>query len=42
LPFHRRDQPRSELHGASAVLEHLALARPLTIGEAAAPMRRAQ
>lgn len=43
LTFHRRDQPRSELHGASrAVLEHLALAGPLTIGEAAAHMRRAQ
>ena len=43
LTFHRRDEPRSELHGASrAVLEHLALAGPLTIGEAAAHMRRAQ
>jgi DNA-binding MarR family transcriptional regulator len=43
LTFHRRDQPRSELPGASrAVLEHLALAGPLTIGEAAAHMRRAQ
>jgi hypothetical protein len=43
LTFHRRDQPRSELHGASrAVLEHLALAGPLTIGEAAAHMGRAQ
>ena len=43
LAFHRRDRPRSELTGASrAVLEHLALAGPLTIGEAAAHMRRAQ
>jgi DNA-binding MarR family transcriptional regulator len=43
LTFHRRDQPGSELHGASrAVLEHLALAGPLTIGEAAAHLRRAQ
>jgi DNA-binding MarR family transcriptional regulator len=43
LTFHRRDRPRNELQGASrAVLEHLALAGPLTIGEAAAHMRRAQ
>jgi hypothetical protein len=43
LTFHRRDRPRSELPGASrAVLEHLALAGPLTIGEAAVHMRRAQ
>ncbi|MBV8912682.1 MAG: winged helix-turn-helix transcriptional regulator, partial [Acetobacteraceae bacterium] len=43
LTFHRRDRPRSELPGASrAVLEHLALAGPLTIGEAAAHVRRAQ
>lgn len=43
LTFHRRDRPRSELPGASrAVLEHLALSGPLTIGEAAAHMRRAQ
>jgi DNA-binding MarR family transcriptional regulator len=43
LTFHRRERPRSELPGASrAVLEHLALAGPLTIGEAAAHMRRAQ
>ena len=43
LTFHRRDRPRSELPGASrAVLEHLALACPLTIGEAAAHLRRAQ
>ncbi|MBV9451186.1 MAG: winged helix-turn-helix transcriptional regulator [Streptosporangiaceae bacterium] len=43
LTFHRRDRPRSQLPGASrAVLEHLALAGPLTIGEAAAHMHRAQ
>lgn len=43
LTFHRRDRPRSELPGVSrAVLEHLALAGPLTIGEAAAHMHRAQ
>ena len=43
LTFHRRDRPRGELPGASrAVLEHLALAGPLTIGEASAHMRRAQ
>jgi DNA-binding MarR family transcriptional regulator len=43
LTFHRRDRPRSELPGASrAMLEHLALAGPLTVGEAAAHMRRAQ
>ena len=43
LTFHRRDGPRSQLAGASrAVLEHLALAGPLTIGEAAAHMSRAQ
>ena len=37
LTFHRRDGPRSQLPGASrAVLEHLALAGPLTVGEAAA------
>ncbi|MGD0606906.1 MAG: hypothetical protein ABSA53_25375, partial [Streptosporangiaceae bacterium] len=43
LTFHRRDRPRSGLPGASrAMLEHLALAGPLTIGEAAAHMRRAQ
>jgi hypothetical protein len=42
LTFHRRDGPRSQLPGASrAVLEHLALAGPLTIGEAAAHMSRA-
>ena len=43
LTFHRRDWPRSQLPAASAaVLEHLALAGPLTIGEAAAHLRRAQ
>ena len=43
MTFHRRDRPRSELAGASrGVLEHLALAGPLTIGEAAAHLRRAQ
>jgi MarR family len=43
LTFHRRDGPRSQLTGASrAVLEHLALAGPLTVGEAAAHLARAQ
>jgi DNA-binding MarR family transcriptional regulator len=43
LTFHRRDGPRSQLQGASrAVLEHLAMAGPLTIGEAAAHLSRAQ
>src|SRR5215472_10555560 len=43
LTFHRRDAPRSQLANASlAVLEHLALAGPLTIGEAAEHLRRAQ
>jgi len=43
LTFHRRDAPRSQLPNASlAVLEHLAMAGPLTIGEAAAHLRRAQ
>jgi DNA-binding MarR family transcriptional regulator len=43
LTFHRRDGPRSQLPGASrAVLEHLAMAGPLTVGEAAAHMARAQ
>src|SRR5262249_51676465 len=42
LTFHRRDGPRSQLPNASlAVLEHLALAGPLTIGEAAAHLSRA-
>jgi hypothetical protein len=36
LTFHRRDGPRSQLAAPSrAVLEHLAMAGPLTIGEAA-------
>ena len=43
LTFHRRDGLRSQLPGASrAVLEHLALAGPLTVGEAAAHLGRAQ
>jgi DNA-binding MarR family transcriptional regulator len=43
LTFHRRDGPREGLPGASrGVLEHLALAGPLTIGEAAMHLRRAQ
>src|ERR1700734_1714233 len=43
LTFPRRDGPRSQLAGASrAVLEHLAMAGPLTVGEAAAHMARAQ
>jgi DNA-binding MarR family transcriptional regulator len=43
LTFHRRDGPRGQLAGASrAVLEHLALAGPLTVGEAAAHLARAQ
>jgi len=43
LTFHRRDGPRSQLPGASrAVLEHLAMAGPLTISEAAAHLNRAQ
>src|SRR5258707_9801513 len=43
LTFHRRDGPRSQLAGASrAVLEHLAMAGPPTVGEAAAHLSRAQ
>ena len=43
LTFHRRDGPREQLPGASrAVLEHLALAGPLTVGEAATHLARAQ
>jgi DNA-binding MarR family transcriptional regulator len=43
LTFHRRDGPRAQLPGASrAVLEHLALAGPLTVGEAAGHLSRAQ
>lgn len=41
--FHRRDAKRSELPGASrAVLTHLAMAGPVTVGEAAAHLNRAQ
>ncbi len=43
LAFHRRDGPRAQLSGASrAVLNHLALTGPLTIGEAAEHLSRAQ
>ncbi len=43
LTFHRRDGPRNQLPSASrAVLEHLALAGPLTVGEAASHLSRAQ
>ena len=43
LTFHRRDGPRGQLAAASrAVLEHLALSGPLTVGEAAAHLSRAQ
>lgn len=43
LTFHRRDGPRGQLAGASrAVLEHLAMAGPLTIGEASAHLSRTQ
>jgi DNA-binding MarR family transcriptional regulator len=43
LTYHRRDGPRSELPGASrAVLTHLAVSGPLTVGEAAAHLDRAQ
>lgn len=43
LTFHRRDGPRSQLAAPSrAVLEHLAMAGPLTIGEAALHLNRAQ
>jgi DNA-binding MarR family transcriptional regulator len=43
LTFHRRDGPRRQIPGASrAVLEHLAMAGPLTIGEASAHLSRAQ
>jgi predicted transcriptional regulator len=43
LNFHRRDGPRSQLQSASrAVLEHLAMAGPLTSGEAAGHLNRAQ
>jgi DNA-binding MarR family transcriptional regulator len=43
LTFHRRDAKRSELGSAArAVLVHLAHAGPLTVGEAAAHLDRAQ
>ncbi len=43
LTFHRRDGPRGQLPGASrAVLEHLAMAGPLTVGEAAGHLSRTQ
>jgi DNA-binding MarR family transcriptional regulator len=43
LTFHRRDGPRSDLPGASrAVLTHLAVTGPLTVGEAARHLGRAQ
>src|SRR5690348_8140110 len=43
LSYHRRDGPRGSLPGASrAVLEHLAMAGPLTVGEAAGHLSRAQ
>lgn len=43
LRFHRRDAKRSELSAASrAVLQHLALAGPLTVGEASRHLDRAQ
>ena len=43
LTYHRRDGPRSDLPGASrAVLTHLAVTGPLTVGEAAVHLGRAQ
>ncbi len=43
LRFHRRDGKRSALSGASrGVLTHLALTGPLTVGEAARHLDRAQ
>ena len=43
LRFHRRDGKRSELSGASrAVLTHLSLAGPLTVGQMADHLDRAQ
>jgi DNA-binding MarR family transcriptional regulator len=43
LTYHRRDGPRSELGGASrAVLNHLAVTGPVTVGEAALHLERAQ
>ena len=43
LRFHRRDEKRSELTAASrAVLAHLSLSGPVTVGEAAKHLGRAQ
>jgi DNA-binding MarR family transcriptional regulator len=43
LTYHRRDGPRNALTGASrAVLTHLAVTGPLTVGEAAGHLDRAQ
>lgn len=43
LAFHRRDAPRSGLSGASrGALLHLAMTGPLTVGEIATHLRRAQ
>jgi DNA-binding MarR family transcriptional regulator len=43
LTYHRRDGPRSDLPGASrVVLTHLAVKGPLTVGEAATHLGRAQ
>lgn len=43
LRFHRRDGKRRELPGASrAVLQHLTLTGPLTVGEMAKHLARAQ
>jgi DNA-binding MarR family transcriptional regulator len=43
LSYHRRDGPRNGLTGASrAVLEHLAISGPLTVGEATRHLDRAQ
>jgi len=43
LQFHRRDGKRRELSGPSrAVLHHLAIAGPLTVGECARHFERAQ
>lgn len=43
LRFHRRDDKRSELTAASrAVLTHLSMSGPITVGDAARHFRRAQ
>jgi DNA-binding MarR family transcriptional regulator len=43
LRFHRRDRKGAELGQASrAVLQHLSMAGPLTVGEAARHLQRAQ